>query len=452
MVAFEKPNTKSKSWLILMSVIFVIALIMFVFIPILKQTGLDDQFPDTNGYAPAELYPNQQPATECRQDSTLMYVSHLAPITSFCNSNQNTQCTFIDYVGYTENQGIRRDGQLLQANAPYEDANVKITPLGVNGAYITDSKNYFNIISDFQCDTSGLFEDANNIIECSFTSTRSQNVDVMAFIGRQGSDEITDLRNLKRTYTLQLGQNNMNFQVPIDLIEDENYYLFVTMLDPKKWESSRLIGSQIQCVFNQQMQIMKLEKLPFTIMPKPIYFNKQPNQQCPIGYSESETASTLCIRDDLKDLPCFKLKSPITVNYTYACGSDGQFVQIVYVPQNCPSNPCQTGFTCEVTSGTCIASQIYDEIFNQCQSATDCPNLCSNIGSSQIECNNNRCEYDNVCTVDYERLVEILKKSDKYPEDIGDNQKTLYLLIGGGVVFLIVLFMKYSGSKWLKTN
>ena len=290
-----------------------------------------------------------------------------------------------------------------------------------------------------------LFMNADNVIECTFYSSRSQLIDVLAWSGKLGTDDITDLRDLKRPYTLQVGFNQINFVISQELIEDENYYLFVTLLDPHKFESDY----NNRCVFYQQMQAMKLEKIPFVIIPKPVYFNKQPSQECPIGYSESLSANTLCIRDDLDELPCYKLPAPITVNYTYACSSSGQFIQILFASQNCPANPCTNGFTCEETSGTCIMSQIYDQVFNQCSSSSDCPNLCTNIGESTVNCENRRCIYENKCTVDPERLVNIIQQECKDNPELQKEEicqettgfKWFYILISivSGVVFIFVL-------------
>ena len=442
----KNKKFNEKNILIVGSIILFILVIFYGIIP-LSQTTIEEQFPDSNAFAPVELYPVQNPS--CSTQSSIMYVTDLTPRTSKCNSQESSNCVSVDFFGYMATaRGIERDNQLLAVvddnNPIYEDANVKIETQGSGGAFGFRSyaKNYFNMISNFSCDVSEIFEDADNVIECSFLSSRSQLINVLAFSGRQGTDKITDLRDLSRSFTIQQGLNTINFNIDQQLIEDENYYLMVTFLDPKKWESDSGI-----CVFYQQMQSMKMQKIPFSIIPKPTYFNKQPSQQCPIGYMESSTANTLCIRDDLNELPCYRLPAPITVNYTYSCTASGQWSQVLYTPQNCPLNPCAVGYTCEVTSGTCIIDQIYDDVFKQCSTGNDCPNICSNVGSSDVSCVNSSCKYSSVCTVQPEKLVQILKQSGLYPEEYEPINKSYYVLAGGLAVGLFFLIRRFTRKK-----
>lgn len=435
----KKKSIDKKILLIGSLILFAFLFFGFIIIPIFQTGVAETQFPDTDSFAPQELYPNQQVAPECRGYSTLKYVSGLRPTPEFCGGNggQTSTCVGINYFGYSQPlNDILRDGISVGTftNGIFEDNNVRIGETPGFGA-VSTSKNYFNIISNFSCDISEIFEGADNQIECSFLSNRNQNVDILAFVGSEGTDKIDDLRSLSRTYIMQNGLNTITFTIPIELIENENYYLFFTILDPKKWESSFVYGLSNQCTFYQQMQGMKMEKIPFSIIPKPLYLNKQPSQSCPIGYTESSTANTLCVRDNIKDLPCYKNPAPITVNYTYACGSDGQWIQILYKPANCKVNRCETGFKCEETSGSCIAEQLYNDIFGQCTIATDCPNICSNIGNVEVSCVNSICKYSNSCIVQQEELIDLI---EEYGYDITNEKLYFDIFTLKDLVFIVL--------------
>jgi hypothetical protein len=91
-----------------------------------------------------------------------------------------------------------------------------------------------------------------------------------------------------------------------------------------------------------------------------------------------------------------QLGCPVFNNYSYQCTSAGICAETVYQQRNCTNDTqCPTDTKCDVGSGLCINTVIYNEIL-QCVTASDCANPC--VGKT-ISCDVGKCTYAGECAV-----------------------------------------------------
>lgn len=153
--------------------------------------------------------------------------------------------------------------------------------------------------------------------------------------------------------------------------------------------------SLASCAF---VKLGTVNENPFTIniIPNPLYVPKPIGGTCPNGYTQSLGDSSLCVRNDIKDLSCSQLGCPTIAGHTYQCTSSGFCAETVFQQAKCliDSN-CPSGTKCEASSGLCIKTEIYDNLI-QCGTANDCITPCSGIVKS---CVSNVCAYQGACDV-----------------------------------------------------
>ena len=154
------------------------------------------------------------------------------------------------------------------------------------------------------------------------------------------------------------------------------------------------------------------EEQRFSISPRPLYLPIGENNACPNGYVPNADNS-FCIRDDISDLTCFVLGCPNINGTQYQCTSAGICAETVYISQSCKYDSetynllndseklkvnqneiCPSGTTCDVSTGFCIKSEIYNDLI-QCKTVADCPMPCQ--GKTTV-CNElDRCAYSGEC-------------------------------------------------------
>lgn len=150
-----------------------------------------------------------------------------------------------------------------------------------------------------------------------------------------------------------------------------------------------------------------------SVSPSPIYLPLSPGESCPNGYT-ANPERTFCIRDDIRNLTCSILGCPIVNGVPYQCTSSGGCSQTIFINLQCEQDPqsfanlnasqqqavnpnaiCPQGTTCDLGTGLCILSQIFNQII-QCQEASNCPIPCE--GKTPICTENNRCDYVGECS------------------------------------------------------
>jgi len=170
--------------------------------------------------------------------------------------------------------------------------------------------------------------------------------------------------------------------------------------------------------------------IPFLVNPKPIWQVTDPGSLCTSGYKPQYTsefstgvckpqtglekplgpAGCVCIRDDIDQFSCIQLGCPVTVNFTYSCGSDEFCSETITRAADCrcddststdacQSRQCGSNLLCEPTSGVCFNTVLKLELF-QCKIPSDCydPKCKDGQGNPVIAaCTTNQCTYSGTC-------------------------------------------------------
>ena len=217
----------------------------------------------------------------------------------------------------------------------------------------------------------------------------------------------TAIGSAKKTQTKKIqipfGESTHIYDIPTTQVTDT---ILITPTLRVNMESSEFKGVNGYCAENpkregfvrdlstcQSINIGTLEGETFevNIIPKPLFLESP----CVEGYSENVGDSSICVRDDIKELTCFQIGCPFFENRNFFCTSAGICAEQIFVEKKCESDEmCPTDTKCDITSGLCVREEIFENIF-QCQTASDCATPCTGITKS---CVNNVCEYSGECS------------------------------------------------------
>jgi len=269
---------------------------------------------------------------------------------------------------------------------------------------------------DVPHDTSLLFENELKIINVTYNNNVGNNV-----IGSLKINYIyetpTGLKNevvYTDNYTLALGANIIQITIPteangkLQLEITPIYYVqgSAKMNNIPKEQAALFTSAGYTCIRTNDEHVACGKVLPkavegasqsatYLINPKPIYMESD-NGGCLSGYTY-QAGSALCIRNDIIDnqLTCMQLGCPVIGSHEYACSSAGICTETVFVQKNCTDdNNCSLGTKCDIGSGLCIKTEIYNIIL-QCDTSGDCSTPC--VGKS-ISCVANKCVYAGDCS------------------------------------------------------
>jgi len=204
-------------------------------------------------------------------------------------------------------------------------------------------------------------------------------------------------REFKKNIQINEGLNEFTINIPQEyVIGDYAIDIRIYSIQERSWGIPRLIID-----YPTKIDIFDPIRKEFLIVPRPIFLIKELGETCPDLYKESTTTehTIICVRDDLKDLPCARLGCPVTEDYTYACGSDGLCSEKLFQAFNCKSDlDCKSlGLDkCHTDTGVCYEEKIFVELM-QCSQDSDCGTPCYGITP---KCISNKCEWSGECIIE----------------------------------------------------
>jgi hypothetical protein len=344
----------------------------------------------------------------------------------------------------------------------FEDENLKVN--GDCGGITIDPKFIRNSLSQkFIYKRGGYYQGLNltNNITIEITSTYSQSFPARLWVwidkpsGLTGEERV--LYDATKDIQIEPGTKNYDITFPNTFVIGE--YKIHSIITSMSMQVGCQLNSQGESLTGPTITYVKLSSQlnsKFLINPKPIYINVNEGSSCPETYEFQKSpdgtiiSNTLCIRQDLKDIPCFTLGCPVTIDYTYECTSAGICAETIYRALNCTTDiECGTGLKCENITGVCYMEKIYDTIF-QCDTVNDCARPCVGIS---IACNNHKCEYNGTCepkkitctstgcAEGFKCINDVCMQSDN-TTDYETSSIPWYIIAGLVLVIIFILYRK----------
>jgi len=295
----------------------------------------------------------------------------------------------------------------------------------IGGSIIVDYKNPESFLETRIIQPQNLFEKTINTINVTIDSPKSFQVKLWMYLRKTGINGF-EYRDLTRNVALREGLNNFEVVLPTDLQVSE-YELVVIPTSLMNYEfvknyqdscSNCQGGADSSVSFgkcNQGINFLRLSPIivqKFLISPIPIWKVVGVGESCGVNYVPQVEDDKVCVRDDLKNLGCFSLGCPITVDpvtsktIAYECTSSGLCAEPIYKVAD--KTECTSSQVYDENTGACVDKVIYANIV-QCDTSSDCYNPCPEQVRSM--CKENKCEYSGECkplTVEVVKVVEKL--------------------------------------------
>lgn len=294
----------------------------------------------------------------------------------------------IVHIQYSPNGGERAVHDIKFVSGNFFEPSVEYN-------YVTDNPYFYKDIEP-------------KIVTIKLNSKYTQSLtDVKLFIWLEDTLNIAGkhIIDLSRNVNVNPGSNEYQIELPVGLeIQKYNLNYFFSIWHPNFIQGLQgtppcTLGSDYntlgQC---GAIKLTEIQTESFIIAPKPLTLSKNPDQTCIEGYEPQVVGNlisdTVCVRNDLSELPCMVIGCPMTLDKTYLCSSSGMCVEEIYQATGCEMDTdCDEGQRCNIETGVCWSEVVYENII-QCSTSEDCSIPCSGI---TVDCVNNECVWEGEC-------------------------------------------------------